>query len=295
MQDLPGGEGAIWLQVEKTRLNTAHVAAHLAQFLGLPEHEIGHAGLKDRAAVTVQWFSVPSHARHSAIPMGEAINATAWGEYRVLGQHPAPGKLRPGDHDGNRFRLRIRACRGDRSALAARLETIRAEGVPNYFERQRFGQGEENLRRARIWLARRRLPRGRLRGFVVGAARAWVFNHVLAHRVLSDNWNETLAGEPCPEPSGPLWGRGSNPARQETAGTEWRALRDLQAWLDGLERSGSRFDRRPLISRPRDLRWTFESEDCLLAFDLEPGEYATNVLAHCFGDLREARCGGWHL
>ena len=53
MQDLPGGEGAIWLQVEKTRLNTAHVAAHLAQFLGLPEHEIGHAGLKDRAAVTV--------------------------------------------------------------------------------------------------------------------------------------------------------------------------------------------------------------------------------------------------
>jgi len=57
---IPSGSGPHWLvRVEKRGANTRWVAAELARQAQVPANDVGFAGLKDRHAVTVQWFSVP--------------------------------------------------------------------------------------------------------------------------------------------------------------------------------------------------------------------------------------------
>ena len=47
-----------WLQIEKSLLTTETVAVSLAKAAGIPRNGVGYAGMKDRNAVTRQWFSV---------------------------------------------------------------------------------------------------------------------------------------------------------------------------------------------------------------------------------------------
>src|SRR6516165_4776406 len=106
----PAGSGAhVLLKVRKRNANTQWVARELARLGGCRPAEVGYAGLKDRRAVAVQWYSLP-------LPRGALA--------------------------GNRFSIRVRVPDGDGTELAARLAprlaAIRQRGVPNYFGAQRF-------------------------------------------------------------------------------------------------------------------------------------------------------------
>ena len=53
----PSGSGEhLLLQIEKTGQNTQFIARELARLTGLRVRDISYAGLKDRHAVTTQWF-----------------------------------------------------------------------------------------------------------------------------------------------------------------------------------------------------------------------------------------------
>ena len=68
------GEGEHdYLYVEKSGANSQWVAKQLAQFANVPLKDVGFAGLKDRHAVTRQWFSVPRW------------NAPDWSSFEVAG------------------------------------------------------------------------------------------------------------------------------------------------------------------------------------------------------------------
>ena len=55
----PAGEGEhSWLYVRKRDSNTQWVARELARHAQVPLSAVSYAGLKDRDAVTEQWFSV---------------------------------------------------------------------------------------------------------------------------------------------------------------------------------------------------------------------------------------------
>ena len=58
--DIPlTGEGEhLWLWVEKRGLNTEEAARRIAKAAGVPLRTVSYAGLKDRQALTRQWFSV---------------------------------------------------------------------------------------------------------------------------------------------------------------------------------------------------------------------------------------------
>src|SRR5690606_11835333 len=58
--DIPlSGEGEhLWLWVEKRNLNTEEAARRIARATGVPLRSISYAGLKDRQALTRQWFSL---------------------------------------------------------------------------------------------------------------------------------------------------------------------------------------------------------------------------------------------
>ena len=136
------GAGAhAWFFVEKTDMNTLDVAHALAEAAGVPRHEVGHAGRKDRHGITRQWFSVPTPCEGWPLTLpGVTCLETA--------RHGR--KLRIGAHRGNFFDLLVRTSAADQADAATVLRDT-ARGVPNSFGPQRTGG--ENWAQAVRWLS----------------------------------------------------------------------------------------------------------------------------------------------
>lgn len=275
----PCGEGEhLWLDIEKNGANTAFVAQQLAQAVGVKDVDVGYAGLKDRYAITRQWFSL-------YLPTGETPDLTRLQhpEFKVLGQSRHVKKLRRGDLQGNRFRLVLRDVTGDRDAIEANLQAIASRGVPNYFGAQCFGHGGGNVEQGRAMLAREiRVRNPKKKGLYLSAVRSFVFNEVLALRIGEGLWGKTLPGDVMDEtghPTGPLWGRGRVSTTDRAQALE-NAVAGRHATLcEGMEHAGLAQERRPLVVRPADLSWDWPQADRLvLAFTLPAGTYATSVL-----------------
>lgn len=185
----PSGDGEHdYLWVEKTGANTEWVSRQLAQYADVPARDVGYAGLKDRHAVTRQWFSVPRW------------HAPDWTQLeidgvRIVDTQRHLRKLRRGAHKANSFHILLRCEQlPDRALIDARIATIRAQGVPNYYGEQRFGRHGSNLRLADEWAAGKRLPRHK-RSLAISAMRSFLFNHALAERVAGHHWNGFKAGD----------------------------------------------------------------------------------------------------
>lgn len=298
----PTGAGEhVFLRIRKRGENTDWVARQLARLAGVKPVDVGYAGLKDRQAVTAQWFSV-------SLPGGAEPDWTRLADesLQVLAVKRHNRKLRKGALKGNWFRLVVRDVQGDRTALEARLRRVAAEGVPNYFGEQRFGNHGGNLERARdLFTGKLRERSPHKRGLYLSAARALLFNEVLARRVREGTWNHSLAGDAmmlagthsffvidevdveirrrCAEmdihPSGPLWGKGEPHTRVEARRLEESALAAFESWRRGLERCGLTQERRSLRLEVKDLEWEFSAEDELcVSFRLTAGAYATMVM-----------------
>jgi len=276
----PGAQGEHWLvQLRKRGENTAWVAGQLAALAGVPVRDLGYCGLKDRHAVTSQWFSLYQ-------PVGTEPDWTsleAEGRLQILQAGRTPRKLRRGDHQGNDFVIRLRQLTGlkdpTRAELERRLGLIADQGVPNYFGAQRFGRQGGNLVRARTLLVERRRIRDRQqRSMALSAARSWLFNQVLSARVARGDWQTPLPGEPEPMATGPLWGRGRALSGEATLTLEDQVLAPWRDWCAGLEQVGLKQERRPLVLQPRGFAWRWQEEDLELGFGLPPGTFATSVL-----------------
>lgn len=296
----PAGAGEhAFLLVEKTGANTEWVARQLAEAAGVAPAAVGFAGLKDRHAVTRQSFSVHLPGRPGPDWQALAIPGVA-----VLDVARHDRKLRRGAHRGNRFGIRLRQVNGAPEAIEARLQAILSDGVPNYFGEQRFGRDGGNRALAEALFAGRRLPRAQ-RGFALSAARAELFNAVLAARVTVGNWNRALDGEvwmldgthalfgpePLSEalaqrlaafdihPTGPMWGRGALRSEAAVRELEQNVAAEQAVLAGGLEKEGLAQERRALRLRVAELvtAWTAEG-DLTLDFRLPQGAFATAVL-----------------
>ncbi|MEK8029717.1 tRNA pseudouridine(13) synthase TruD [Ideonella sp. DXS29W] len=276
---LPSGEGEhIWLDVEKNGANTAFVAQQLAEAAGVQERDVGYAGLKDRYAITRQWFSI-------YLPKGETPDLTQLQhpEFKVLSQSRHVKKLRPGDLQGNRFRIVLRDVAGDRNAIEANLQAVASQGVPNYFGAQRFGHDGGNVEQGRAMLAREiRVRNPKKKGIYLSAVRSFVFNEVLALRIQQGLWGQTLPGDVMDDsgrPTGPLWGRGRVTTTDQAQALENGVAERHATLCNGMEHAGLDQERRPLVARPADMSWEWPQADQLvLTFSLLAGHYATSVL-----------------
>ena len=296
----PDGSGEhqlLW--IEKAGLNTVDAAKRLATFAGIREADISWAGLKDRQALTRQWFSLH-------LP-GRDCDWSDWrdAELRVLRVERHSRKLRRGSHRGNRFSLTLRNLHGDSAALTQRLQQIAEAGVPNYFGAQRFGRDGRNLVLAQRWVAQG-MPRLKpaQRGLQLSVLRSYLFNELLAARVADGSWQRPLDGELFIldgsgsffaadidaqieqriadwdiHPSGALYGRaGKQRATAAAAALEAAVLAPAAAVCEALERAGLDAERRALRLRPGELSWQFCDDSLRLAFTLPRGCFATSVV-----------------
>lgn len=300
----------VLVQVRKRDANTEWVAKRLAALAGVKPMAVSFAGLKDRHALTSQWFSVQLPGRDE--PAWTSLN-DQYIEILHAARHHR--KLRRGALRGNRFRLLVRDVAGARDAIDARLQAIAQGGVPAYFGAQRFGRDGDNVARALAMFGGRRVSRAQ-RSILLSAARSWLFNRVLAERVRRGNWNQLLVGDiamldgthsvfavtaldetlqrRCAQmdlhPTGPLWGRGE-PA---TAGLvlEWeqQAVADQGPLREGLVAAGLDQQRRTLRQAVRELRWQWQDAQTLVvSFYLDAGNYATSVMREVLGDEQASR------
>ncbi|MFW5815926.1 MAG: tRNA pseudouridine(13) synthase TruD [Wenzhouxiangella sp.] len=315
----PSGAGEhLWLWVEKREQNTVDVAAMLARAAGLHPRQVSFAGLKDRNAVTRQYFSLHLAGRDD--PDWRAADLPG---VRVLSGQRSARKIQRGRLHGNRFTLVVRALTGDREEIEQRLLRLRDHGAPNGFGEQRFGGN--NVARARALFAGELKPKPskNKRGFYLSAARSLLFNRVLQRRIDDGSWNRILEGEVAmldgsrsfflPEPAdpaigercqrldvhptGPLAGAGDSPLTGEVAELEQAVFAAEPELLRGLQRFGLRHERRPLRMRVGELEWSWPQPNTLrLAFTLGQGSYATSVLRELIAyDLStESRLGSAH-
>ena len=266
-------------------------SAAAGPYAGVAARDIGYSGLKDRHAVTRQWFSVPSHddARWEEL----AIEGVS-----LLRQARHAKKLRRGSHRRNRFRIVLRGRPG--GDLGERLQRIATDGVPNYFGEQRFGRDAGNLTLVEEWAAGRRLPHAK-RSRAISTARSWLFNQDLDARVRAGTWNRVIAGDVVN-----LDGSGSVfVADQVDADLEARcAAFDVHPagalpgegvdatddWSAALIRARVKAAYRSLRLPVHELSWSLDADALTLEFALRRGGFATSVLRE-IADVSDARRG----
>ena len=296
----PEGQGEhVYLWVEKTGLNTQFVADRIATFAGQPKRNVSFSGMKDRHAVTWQWFGV--HLPGKVELDWAALNDSQLTIHKAI-RHPR--KLRRGSHRSNRFTLRLTTVEGDKTELERRLQSIKSGGFPNYFGEQRFGHEGRNTEQAERWFNGQIKPKRQQQGIYLSAARSWLFNQVLAERVLDKSWDQLLAGDLLMldgthsvfsadddsslqerlqqgdiHPTGPMYGKeGKLVCSEETAELEERVLAGFPELTQGLEKKGLRAERRALRVIPGELQWQW-GNDCLkLDFFLPSGCFATALV-----------------
>ena len=297
----PDGDGEhLWLWVEKRGRNTVDVAADLARAAGVHPRQVSFAGLKDRNAVTAQYFSVHLPGQADPDCSDWSIEGT-----RLISAERSSRKIQRGRLKGNRFELCVRDIEGNRDALEQRLTELRDGGVPNGFGEQRFGGN--NLARAHALFAGklRKKPSRHKRGFYLSAARALIFNRVLARRIGDGTWNRLIDGDIAAlegshswfaadpndasqvdrcrrldiHPTGPLVGEGDSPASGAAAVLEQTVIAEEPELFEGLRRFRLQHQRRALRMTVDELEWSFPTPSSLsLSFRLGQGSYATAVL-----------------
>jgi len=323
------GQGDHWyVRLGKRERTTADLKRAVAQAASVPEREIGHAGLKDKHAVTSQWLSVP-------VPRSTPPSAWQLPEpYRLLEVTRHGNKLRIGHLEGNRFRIRlVGMAPGALAAAAALCQRIAEQGIGNCFGSQRFGLGQRNLETALTLLQRRRLgPRAGQRGkFLASVIQSEIFNRYLILRSelgrqrllagdvvrLQGSRAVFVVADPEKEAprlaagdihlTGPLVGPKMKASEGQPLELERAVLASLGLDEDALRELGRSAPgtRRDLLLRPDGLTWQPDAAQpgsLVVEFSLPSGAYASLVIraltrqdpwsgANTEGDEREDPAG----
>jgi len=299
----------LWLQVRKTGANTDWVAGQLARCAQVPASEVGYAGLKDRHAVTTQWFSIQLPGK------ADPDFAELPPEIEILYQQRHDKKLRRGALLSNQFILTLRDCSGDFAAAQAICTEISQRGLPNYYGEQRFGHNMGNLTKAERWFEGGFTPKQRnQRSLYLSAARSWIFNHVLSARIQQNTWDQRVEGDVFMfeggsawfnddastdlaarltsldiHPTGVLWGRGELATQGFMHELEAEQAAQFPIFCAGLEKQGLKQERRALRIKVADLEYKQVAENSVrLSFSLPSGAYATVLLGQ-LGHFSTAR------
>ena len=296
----PSGSGEhAFLQIEKTGENTDYVARQLARFANVRQRDVSFAGLKDRHAVTTQWFSVWLPGK--ADPDWTQFES---GSMKVLHSVRHARKLKRGVLSGNSFKLVIRDWQGDKDKTILQLDAMKANGIANYYGAQRFGNEGQNVNKALAMFQGAKVGREQ-RSLYLSAVRSFLFNQILACRVTRLNWIQPVAGDtymfdlshscfkselPDAEiirrleakeihPTGVLWGRGEADVSADALSIEQGIIDAYPELAQGLMKFEVDKDRRALRVTVQDLNWQFVDDNTLaLGFTLPAGSYATSVL-----------------
>ncbi len=301
-RDAAGQGDYLWVTVEKTGMSMEQLFRALADGLEIRTADIGHAGLKDRYAVTRQTLSMPARVEarledfdHDAI--------------RLHSRALHPGPLHVGQLRGNRFGILLRGQNQDRLEDAREWgRRLQALGTPNGFGKQRFGADLDTLRLG-LAMVLEELSVSRMgrmkRRLAISAVQSHLFNLYVIRRMERGILRTVIEGDllqrkgksklypavDLPKEqaaydrghlriTGPLFGGMKGRAAGEAGRLELQVLQEGGLSMQHLERYHSiqRGGRRSLVVVPRDLTVEEDPHGLRFTFFLPKGSYATEVL-----------------
>lgn len=298
--ELTGTGEHVFLQIRKTGLATLAIVEKLAKFSGISQRDIGYAGLKDKHAITTQWFSL-------YLPKKPEIRWQDFNSDRieVLQVTRHERKCRIGALTHNSFEIVVRAL-SDTSSLESRIEILVQQGMPNYFGEQRFGHGQDNLTKvAQLFRGEITVKNKKKRGLYYSSARAWLFNLLLNERVIRNCYHQPICGDVMQlvgkrgyfsidkvdeiilqrvhqrdiVPCGPLYGLGEQHVSGEAKDIEYPILDEWASYYEGLKAHGLELMYRPYTVFVENMAYDLIDDQTLkLCFDLPRGAYATSLL-----------------
>ncbi len=294
------GEGEhVLVYLEKKDCNTVFVAEQLAKYVGISAKNVSYAGLKDRQAVTQQWFSL--HMPGKETPDFSKFDLTGC---RILQITRHNKKLKIGALKGNRFKIILRNLTDN---IEPKLNTIKQYGVPNYFGEQRFGRDQNNITQAIKWATGEISVKDRKkRGFYLSAARSAIFNDIVSQRIKQNIQQTVLDGDILQlsksnswflsktdelsllqqrlqngeiNITAPMVGDSSLGTTSVALGFETNCLKHWSCFEELFKKERLETIRRSILLRPEQLEWQWIGEnDIEINFYLPSGCYATSVL-----------------
>ena len=137
-----GGPFALY-RLTKRSLGTPEAVTAVLRRWNVPRRRVSYGGLKDRHAVTHQYLTIQGGPRRDL----------SQNNLELAYQGQASRPFGPHDIAGNRFQITLRDLADlERRQIETRLEAVRREGLPNYFDDQRFGSvGHSGEFVARPW------------------------------------------------------------------------------------------------------------------------------------------------
>ncbi len=127
----PSGQGYYPVyRVTKRMMTTFELQDRIAGRLGIPPRAVVFPALKDKRAVATQHFTIKG--RGPSTISGTDFFAEQIGRL--------PRHLSPRDLAGNKFTIKLHELdSSEAEALVSRMSEIAQQGLPNYFDEQRFG------------------------------------------------------------------------------------------------------------------------------------------------------------
>ena len=309
--ELSGAGEHLWLYIEKIDSNTDWVAKQLSNVCQTPRRQVGFAGLKDRHAVTQQWFSIQLpkisdiEKIQSALP--DAINIIDHGKHSK--------KIKVGQLNYNQFEIVIRNIKSNdkndnrnnkRQQIEKNIQNIKDDGVPNYFGPQRFGHDMGNIQKAQDWFSGSyKVKTKNLKSILISTARSHIFNTIVAQRINEKTWDTAITGDILQLNKSHSWFAASDASATEiaerlkvfdihltaamwgedqTQSTESCAILEKQIaalfpiYQQGFEKFRLKQDRRAMRICPIDLEHEWINDNLKLTFKLLPGAYATGII-----------------
>ena len=292
--DMSGDGEFVAVKVRKTDCNTLFVGEQLAKFAGISARNMSYAGLKDRKAVTEQWFSLQMPGQPTPDFSQFSLDGV---EILEITRHQR--KIRIGSLQGNHFEILLRNAEKT-DELKVRLDFLAKNGFPNYFTEQRFGRDGNNLTQALRWANGEIKVKDRnKRSFYLSAARSEVFNLIVAKRIELGLAQQVLNGDILQLNGSHSWFVAdesedltqlqqrliqqdillTSPLIGEEDKSEVDFENDIfaqyQALFDLMRQERMKAARRPILMQPQQFQWQFEPNGLRLKFYLPAGSYAT--------------------
>ena len=295
--DMSGDGEFVVVKVRKTDCNTLFVGEQLAKFAGISARNMSYAGLKDRKAITEQWFSLQMPGQ----PTPDFSQFSLEG-VEILDVTRHQRKIRIGSLQGNHFEILLRNTE-ETDELKERLDFLAKNGFPNYFTEQRFGRDGNNLTQALRWANGEINVKDRnKRSFYLSAARSEIFNLIVAKRIELGLAQQVLNGDILQlngshswfvvDESEDLAQLQQRLAQQDVLLTapliseEEKSAVDFeneifaqhQALFPLMRQERMKAARRPILMQPQQFQWQFEPNGLRLKFYLPAGSYATALI-----------------
>lgn len=295
----PTGEGEhLYLWIEKINQTTDVVNQYLARHYGVKPYHIGHCGLKDKNAITRQWFSVhlPHIHEFPKDPQAE--------DFKVLKRAWSLKKLKIGVHQSNQFVITLREVKGDFDRAIKQLEKIQQLGFINYFGEQRFGKGQKNVANAvDAFTYGKKLSRAK-KSLYLSSIRSFLYNETLCNRIqqhglrlLSGDCfmlegSRSIFCDPIDSaieqrfkaadihPIISLAGDGEALVRDKPLELEKAVAKQYPELLAILQQQGMKQDKRAIRQMVKNLSYEFSGNSLKIRFDLPKGSYATTLIQH---------------